>query len=219
MKLVAPSLLATNFTTLSNTLQELNQEEFSVLHLDVMDGDFVPPITFGSQMVSHLRPLTMAQLDVHLMTYRLEQHIETMAKAGANSISFHLEAAVHSHRLVAQIKDLGCKAGVAIVPSTPTSHLQELLPFVDYILVMSVNPGYGGQRFIEQSLTKVEELDRYRTERDLHYLIEVDGGVNKENAKLLWQKGANILVVGTALINEKFKENSQFFKTLAKELS
>ncbi|MCL2521053.1 MAG: ribulose-phosphate 3-epimerase [Spirochaetaceae bacterium] len=211
-KVVAPSLLAANFANLLPSLQLCEEANLHSLHLDVMDGHFVPPISFGSQMVAALRIKSSLFFDVHLMTYRLEEHIEDFFMAGADSLSFHYEATSHHHRIIEQIKEFGLKVGVALNPSSPLTLLSDILPYLDKVLIMSVNPGYGGQKFIEHSLTKIKNLAFFRQELGLNFLIEVDGGVNLQNAAALYKAGADVLIAGNAL----FSDSTNFIKNAAK---
>jgi ribulose-phosphate 3-epimerase len=166
-----------------------------------MDGNFVPPITFGVKMVEDLRGRSALPFDVHLMTRSPENQLAPFALAGADYITFHIEAAVHAHLIIQTIHKLGKKAGVSIVPSTPASTLSCLLPFIDLVLVMTVNPGYGGQTCITECFTKVEELNRWRVERGLDFLVSVDGGINESTAKTAVTAGADVLVAGSTFFN------------------
>lgn len=196
--LTAPSLLSADFSAAGRAAEQIEQAGGDLIHLDVMDGSFVPPITFGDQMVRQLRPVTKLPLDVHLMVERPESKIRDFAEAGADWITFHLEAATHPHRLIQQIHDLGKKAGIALVPSTPAESLSELFGDLDLILVMSVNPGYGAQKLIPRTLQKIRKLAQMRTESNSRYQISVDGGINAETAGQAKQSGADILVTGSA---------------------
>jgi ribulose-phosphate 3-epimerase len=163
-----------------------------------MDGCFVPPITFGAKMVADLRDRTTLPFDAHLMTRTPENHIAAFAEAGADCITFHVEAAVHAHGIIQSIKRLGKKAGISIVPSTPVSAVSCLLPFVDIVLVMTVNPGYGGQTCIQECFAKTDELSHLRNRQNLNFLISVDGGINCDTAEHARASGADVLVVGSA---------------------
>ncbi len=171
------------------------------IHVDVMDGHFVPNLTIGPLVVGALKPHTQLPLDCHLMVSRPEDWVEPFAKAGASSITVHAEATPHLDRLLRRIRELGCKAGVSLNPSTPVSAIDEVLDIVDLVLVMSVNPGFGGQKFIEATLKKVERLKQLRGDRD--YLIEIDGGILAANAKRCADAGVDVFVAGSAIFSAK----------------
>lgn len=196
--IVAPSVLSADFSNFAGAVREIDASLAPWIHLDVMDGRFVPNLTFGPKLVEDLRPLSGAFFDVHLMTENPESLIPSFAEAGADQISFHVEAVVHAHRLVERIRELGKKAGISLVPSTPVSALGELLPLVDYVLVMTVNPGFGGQILIPQCLNKVRLLARLREEGGYGYRIAVDGGANLQTAAMIRGAGTDVMVAGSA---------------------
>ena len=191
---IAPSILSADFSKLKEEIDTVSSAEY--LHLDVMDGSFVPEITFGAGVVKSIRKFSNQIFDVHLMVEHPETHIDSFAAAGADIITFHIEAAKHAHRLIQKIHASNIKAGVALNPATPLAMVEEILGDVDQVLIMTVNPGYGGQQFIESQLKKIESL-RKIFDGD----IEVDGGINPETSKLVKKSGANVLVAGSAIFN------------------
>lgn len=201
MKLIAPSLLSANFLQLENEISMLNQSEADWLHLDVMDGVFVPNISFGLPVIEAIHSVAKKPLDVHLMIVNPERYVDAFAKAGANILSVHLEACTHLHRCLQQIKEAGMLAGVVLNPHSPVSLLEDILPSCDLVLLMSVNPGFGGQKFIPETYQKIERLRKMIDKKGLSTLIEVDGGVNLHNARDLFNAGANVLVAGNAVFN------------------
>lgn len=199
---IAPSILSANFAKLGEEIKEVEVAGADYIHVDVMDGHFVPNITIGPLIVEAIKPVTDLPLDVHLMIENPEQYVEAFAQAGASIITVHEEACVHLHRTVHLIKSLGIKVGVSINPATPVAAIEPILKDIDLVLVMSVNPGFGGQSFIHDTLDKMRQLDQLRKERAYHYEIEVDGGVNVETAKLCTDAGADVLVAGSAIFNQ-----------------
>lgn len=197
--LIAPSLLAADFTRLPEEVKMVNDSQADWLHLDVMDGRFVPNITFGMFIIEAIKKLSSKPLDVHLMIVEPEKYVEDIRKSGADVITVHYEACTHLHRVIQQIKETGAKAGVALNPHTPAAVLEEVLEDIDLILVMSVNPGFGGQKFIYNTIPKIRRLKDMLTVRNAHALIEVDGGVGLQNAETLLQAGANVLVAGSSV--------------------
>lgn len=205
---IAPSILAANFSKLAEEVREVDQAGAGLIHIDVMDGHFVPNITMGPIVVEALRPVTKLPLDVHLMIENPDAYIPAFIEAGASIITVHQETCSHLHRTIQLIKDGGAKAGVVINPATPVEFIKEVLPIVDMVLVMTVNPGFGGQSFIYEALPKVSTLNQWRQENDYHYEIEIDGGVNVDTAKLCTDNGADVLVAGSAIFNKANRDQA-----------
>ncbi len=199
MKIIAPSILAADFSNLSQQIRYVEMGAADWIHCDIMDGKFVPNITFGPLVVSAINKATRLPLDVHLMIENPDNYIEDFIKAGADYITIHQEEVKHLHRSVSLIKELGAKAGVAINPATPVSTLTDIAEFVDMILIMSVNPGFGGQKFIENSLNKISQLKMLREEKGLNFIIEVDGGISKANIKQISNAGCDAFVAGSSI--------------------
>jgi ribulose-phosphate 3-epimerase len=198
---IAPSILASNFARLGEEIKAVEQGGADVIHVDVMDGHFVPNISIGVPVVASLRKATRLPLDVHLMIEHPEEYVEDFVHAGANRVLVHQEATVHLDRALAMIRELGAEAGVVINPATPVVMLSDVLRVVDTVLVMSVNPGFGGQKFIPVALDKIRQLDEWRKRYNAEFRIEVDGGVDLQNAAVLAQAGANTLVAGTSIFH------------------
>ncbi len=202
-KMIAPSLLSANFLKLSDDVKMVNTSDADWFHLDIMDGVFVPNISFGIPVVEAIHRESKKPLDVHLMIVEPDRYFERFAKAGADIITFHHEASTHIHRSVQLLKSLNVKAGVVLNPHTPVSVLEDILPDLDVVLLMSVNPGFGGQKFIERTYSKIEKLRGMIEKENLRTLIEVDGGVNIENAQKLFATGADVLVAGNAVFKSE----------------
>lgn len=200
---IAPSILTADVGRLADQVREAAAAGADYIHLDVMDGHFVPVITLGPLFVAAVRKAVDIPLDVHLMVERPESQVAAFREAGADIINFHVEAARHSHRLLGEVRKLGARAGLALNPGTPASALEELLPELDQVMVMAVNPGWGGQSFIEASVEKVRRIREAARERGLAVDIEVDGGVNVSTAPRCVEAGANVLVAGAAVYNER----------------
>jgi len=203
MPIIAPSLLAANFLELEKECELVNESEAQWLHLDVMDGRFVPNISFGLPVIEMVTKVNKKVNDVHLMIVEPEKYVEAFKDAGADIISVHIEACPHLHRNIEQIKSLGLKAGVAVNPHTPVSFLDDILRDIDLVNLMSVNPGFGGQKFIPHTLNKIRELRQIIRQKGVNVLIEIDGGVTVENAPAIVEAGADVLVVGNTVFRSK----------------
>ncbi len=199
--LVAPSLLAADFTDLRGQIQMINESEADWLHIDVMDGRFVPNISFGQVLMPTIRSLSTKPLDVHLMIEKPEPYIEEFVRLGADVITVHIEACTHLHSVIQLIKKHNVKCGVAVNPHTSVELLDDVLEDIDLVCLMSVNPGFGGQKFIYRTLHKIARLREKIIERNLHTLIEIDGGVGLQNAEVILREGADVLVAGSSVFN------------------
>jgi ribulose-phosphate 3-epimerase len=203
MTKIAPSILSADFLKLGEEIQAAEAAGADMLHIDIMDGHFVPNITIGPSIVESIRKITSLPLDVHLMIEEPDKYLRDFIKAGADYLTVHYEASVHLHRTVQWIKESGVKAGVSLNPATPVWNLEHILPYTDIALLMSVNPGFGGQEFIPEIIEKIKILKKLLREKGLSTLIEVDGGVKLENAPEIISAGADILVMGSAFFNSK----------------
>jgi ribulose-phosphate 3-epimerase len=213
---LAPSILSANFLTLGEEIKAAEAVGADMLHIDVMDGNFVPNITIGPFIVEAIRSITSLPLDVHLMIEEPERYIGDFVKAGADYLTIHHEACVHLHRTVQQIRESGIKAGVSLNPATPVGILEHILQDIDIALLMSVNPGFGGQKFIPEAIGKIKTLRNLIREKGLSASIEVDGGIKLTNAADVISAGADILVMGSAFFNSKDKDYEKFIAQFRK---
>ena len=202
-RFIAPSILAADFNNLGKDIEIINQSEADYIHFDVMDGVFVPNISFGIPVIKHVNKIANKPLDVHLMIVEPDKFIKPFVKAGASILTVHYEACLHLHRTVQQIKEQGVKASVCLNPHTPVSVLEDIIAELDMVLLMSVNPGFGGQTFIDNTYKKVSQIRNLIDSKNLDCLIEVDGGVNYETGKKLFDAGADVLVAGSFVFNSE----------------
>ncbi len=208
MKLIAPSILSADFSCLGEEVRAVQEAGADWIHADIMDGHFVPNITFGPMMVAAVRKITRLPIDAHLMISEPDRYIPEFARAGADFISVQFETCPHLHRTVQIIRGAGARPGVVLNPATPAAFLEDILEYVDYVLVMSVNPGFGGQSFIPSSLAKLRSLRRMIAEKDLPTLIEIDGGVNAETIADIAAAGADVFVAGSAIFGSSDYEHT-----------
>lgn len=205
--LLAPSVLSADFSDLKAAVSMIEKNNGKAVHIDVMDGQFVPEITYGQPVIRSIRKLTKLPFDVHLMVKNPENQIDSMIESGADWVTFHLEATAHAHRLIQAIHEKGKKAGIAICPATPVSVLSEILECADIILVMTVNPGWGGQTLISSCVKKVQELKRIRSENNYKYMISVDGGINSKTIETVVDAGTDIVVSGSSFFKGELTGN------------
>lgn len=209
---ICPSLLSANICNLEKDLKILEEKDIEVLHIDIMDGNFVPNIAFGIYQVEGIRKLNKMEFDSHLMVENADLFVEPLVRAGTNGITVHLESSKHLYRTLKNIKSFGIKAGVALNPSTPISSLEHVLPMLDRVLIMSVEPGFGGQKFIPFSLDKIRALDKIKKEKGYDFAIQVDGGINADNIKDVVNAGIDEIVIGSSLFKGCIEENIDKFR-------
>lgn len=205
---IAPSILSADFSRLGEEVKDVEKGGADYIHIDVMDGHFVPNITIGPLIVEAIRPVTSLPFDVHLMIEDPDRYIPQFIKAGADIITVHVEATKHLHRTLHMIKEQGIHAGVAINPATPVEMIRETLSYVDLVLLMTVNPGFGGQSFIPEVLEKIQKVKQWKDEYGYNFDIEVDGGINPETARKCVAMGANVLVAGSSIYNQKDRQKA-----------
>jgi ribulose-phosphate 3-epimerase len=211
-RLIAPSILAADFNRLQDEIAMVNDSDADWIHFDVMDGVYVPNISFGFPIIEHVHKITDKPLDVHLMIIEPYKYLKRAKEAGASNLTVHYEACIHLNRIIQQIKELGMRAGVALNPHTPVAVLEDIIEYLDLVLILSVNPGFGGQLFIENSYDRIKKLKELIVKKNSDALIEVDGGVNIRNAAQLYNAGVNVLVTGTAVF--KSDDPRQMIKDL-----
>lgn len=206
--IIAPSLLSADFANLESEVKEIERAGADWLHLDIMDGNFVPNISFGPMVIKAIRGHSRLFFDVHLMIAEADSYIDEFVEAGADMLTVHQEASLHLHRTIQRIKAHGIKAGVSLNPATPVESLEHVLADLDMVLIMSVNPGFGGQSFIPEAVEKIRRLKKMAQERNPDLLIQVDGGINKDNAPLVVEAGANVLVAGSSVFGQSDREKA-----------
>jgi len=211
---IAPSILAANLLKIEQEVLNVVEAGADYLHIDIMDGHYVPNITFGSNFVKIIRPISNITLDVHLMISPVKQYVESFIKAGANIISFHPEADSNSEKIIEKIKSLGCRCGIAVHPKIEIKDIEKYIPMIDLIIVMTVVPGFGGQNFMENQLTKISTLNELRVKEGLEFEIEIDGGINNKTARLCIDKGADVLVAGSYIYNSPESDYKKLINSL-----
>ena len=211
---IAPSILAADLLKIKQEVLSVVEAGADYLHIDIMDGHYVPNITFGSNFVKSIRPISNITLDVHLMISPVKQYVESFVKAGADIISFHPEADSNPEKIIEKIKSLDCKCGIAIHPKIEIKDIEKYIPLVDLIIVMTVVPGFGGQEFMENQLTKISKLNELRVKKGLEFEIEIDGGINNKTSRLCIDKGADVLVAGSYIYNSPESDYKKIINSL-----
>ena len=211
---IAPSILAANLLKIEQEVLNVVEAGADYLHIDIMDGHYVPNITFGSNFVKSIRPISNITLDVHLMISPVKQYVESFVKAGADIISFHPEADSNPEKIIEKIKSLDCRCGIAVHPKIEIKDIEKYIPLVDLIIVMTVVPGFGGQNFMENQLTKILKLNELRVKEGLEFEIEIDGGINNKTSRLCIDKGADVLVAGSYIYNSPESDYKKLINSL-----
>ena len=211
---IAPSILAANLLKIEQEVLNVVEAGADYLHIDIMDGHYVPNITFGTNFVKSIRPISNITLDVHLMISPVKQYVESFIKAGADIISFHPEADANTEKIIGKIKSLDCKCGIAVHPKIEIKDIEKYIPLIDLIIVMTVVPGFGGQNFMENQLTKISKLNELRVKEGLEFEIEIDGGINNKTSRLCIDKGADVLVAGSYIYNSPESDYKKLINSL-----